>query len=190
MWRQHLSGCVLEQAVMIGCPGTHTHWVHLEKPETLESAALRTCMVMSLSPLRNVLKHWLNECSVKNTHCVRLFTSHCVESSPCGHLVTSLATFPSVCFCTCLCDRLVLVQRLYLDCGVCILLVLCAWKVWFFFFLPQFWSQKTSLEIVIGITPHARIAGIRNHTKLIKPSPVSLFYQNSVCPPDLCIQVS
>lgn len=55
---------------MIGCPGTHIHWVHLEKPEMLESAALRTCMVMSLIPLRNVLKRWLNECSVKNTHTV------------------------------------------------------------------------------------------------------------------------
>lgn len=55
-------------------------------------------------------------------------------SSWCHPLVTSLSTFPSVCFCTCLCDRLVLLQRLYLDCGVCILLLLCEWKVWLFFF--------------------------------------------------------
>lgn len=57
MWRQRLSGRVLEQAVHDRLSGnSHSLGSFREKPEMLESAGSRTCVLMSLIPLRNVLK--------------------------------------------------------------------------------------------------------------------------------------
>lgn len=119
-----------------------------------------------------------------------------LRGSPCGHLDFTLLLlpsppFPPVCFCTCLCDRLVFASApFHFHSGVCMLSVLCEFLFFYSFACkktPQK-TQKTSTEIAIGVTPHARTAG--DQEPAYKTISHVILPKCRFCPPDLCIQVS